>query len=1622
MLLVAAPVHAGVSPFWQELGGTSASGEGVSQTPAPKAVLDNTSVAVPSDGKPVVVYVEYPNETASQGDIVVKRWTGAAFVALGTAGTGYLPRVRLSSAGEIFVAWLADDGNGNTEVRLRKYDEGTSSFIQLGGSDSPGGIGGSAPVVSFPVSLAVGADGNPVVAFVAAAVTGVVDVSATPAIVDDTLQIYVRRWTGTAWEFVGSDATGGGASNAVSFDTPIGSILHSAEAPALTIDAVSGQPVVAFAYVTAINGERQSNADIYVTRWSGTSWDAVGPAVPAADSAAGRGGAGGVSNSDTGSFTPSIAVVPGSSNFALAWEEISPDGTALYVWVRTWNGSAWIELAGSATGSGFTDPFAQNGAPQIAVGAEARPVVAWNALTADSPAAQIFVRRWNGSDTWVEPVLQSARGGGISDAGLEAFSPALALTPAGGPATAGVPTVAWLDSRGNPITAQVFLRQLSAGTAFTLGVSLVGNGTVQSSVVGLQCADDACSADYPSGTAITLTATPAPGGVFLGWGGACASRGTNLTCPLTMDANTTVTAAFKRYRVSVAVKTPTGTFGQGSVGTVTGDDIDCTGGGVGGTCFTDVSQGTRLLLQATRQPGNRFLSWSGGPCNGRTNATCEMTVTANVSTTALFRGITTVTVQKAGTGSGTVAGGGITCGATCSADIFTSTAVTLVPTPATGSTFAGWSGDVCNGQAGGTCLFTASGTNRSITLANHSVTATFTARKQKLTVTTAGAGYIAGNNIDCATVTGSGHTQCTADYDFGSAIDLTPRPDVDNRLVSWTGCTGLNGSVCRAVLTANLSVKATFGGARTLFVTATGNGAGKITTNTAPPLTCTSNCAVSALVAGNASVILTPAPAVGTTFRWLSDESCSTSGSAACTVKMSQNRSATGEFRLNRHSLTITRRPNGTVVSGALGLDCGTSTSACNGIFDFGTPVLVQATADPGAVFTGWTGVTCQFGGAGNTSCAFLLKANTTAVPTFRPRTRVIVSKSGTGTGTVTGPGINCGIDCEEFEFDAKLITLNAAPGVGSDFMGWGGPCAFRGTNASCPFIPAGANQTVTAAFSIQMKTLRVTVVGNGTVTGPGVTCDQTTTPCAPVFPYSATQPVALTPQAAPGFRFTGWSQDCTGAVATTCKPLMTANHSVTATFKQVFGVTVTRQGNAAPGAITTAPAGINCGTDCAEDFLSGTLVTFNRAAPPVGRTFRWLGDCAFRGSNASCALTINANKSVIADYSLQQLGLTIIRSGPGTVTGAPDGPCAGTNCLSIVNYGVPVLLQAAPSPGAPQGEFVSWTGCTTKSGANCSVTLTGNRTVSVVFEPVVTSLSVQAASGSGTVPLAKTGRRQYSAIAAFDDGSTQDVTARATWTSSNTSVVTVIATTGLTTGVNVGAASVTATFNAPGGSRAAASAAVRVDGLAAGTLTVDCSPYGEPGGSLSCLPSGRSFEVECTATGTFSGVPYDVTEQVTWSSGNAGIAKFFGLSDFGGPIVASFRMFAGSTFIRATLGTALSSSNMLPVNRWVVQGTPLAVTDVSVSPSSVTFADGNPVQLTATATLGGTAGTATGCTAPSTRDFSLLTTWRTIPDPSPVADIDVFGRVTPLAPGTVPVNWSYPGTLFSGNVSITVP
>lgn len=83
---------------------------------------------------------------------------------------------------------------------------------------------------------------------------------------------------------------------------------------------------------------------------------------------------------------------------------------------------------------------------------------------------------------------------------------------------------------------------LATPASHTLTVSKTGSGsgTVTSTPAGIDCGSD-CSEVYGTGTAVTLTASPAAGSSFAGWSGACSGTG---GCQVTMDAAKSVTAGF----------------------------------------------------------------------------------------------------------------------------------------------------------------------------------------------------------------------------------------------------------------------------------------------------------------------------------------------------------------------------------------------------------------------------------------------------------------------------------------------------------------------------------------------------------------------------------------------------------------------------------------------------------------------------------------------------------------------------------------------------------------------------------------------------------------------------------------------------------------------------------------------------------------------------------------------------------------------------------------------------------------------------------------------------------------------------------------------------------------------
>jgi hypothetical protein len=217
-----------------------------------------------------------------------------------------------------------------------------------------------------------------------------------------------------------------------------------------------------------------------------------------------------------------------------------------------------------------------------------------------------------------------------------------------------------------------------------------GSGTVTSSPAGITCGAD-CSEAYASGTAVTLTASPAAGSIFGGWTGCDTVSGAS--CTITMSAARSVNATFNETFALSVTKAGAG------AGTVTSSPV---GINCGADCSESYARGTAVTLTASPALGSTFIGWTG--CDTVSGSSCTVTMSAVRSVAATFNLQNfALTVTKSGLGGGTVTStpAGINCGSDCSESYAFGTTVTLEATPATLSGFDRWTG--CDAVSGTTC-------------------------------------------------------------------------------------------------------------------------------------------------------------------------------------------------------------------------------------------------------------------------------------------------------------------------------------------------------------------------------------------------------------------------------------------------------------------------------------------------------------------------------------------------------------------------------------------------------------------------------------------------------------------------------------------------------------------------------------------------------------------------------------------------------------------------------------------------------------------------------------------------------------------------------------------------------
>jgi uncharacterized protein YjdB len=227
------------------------------------------------------------------------------------------------------------------------------------------------------------------------------------------------------------------------------------------------------------------------------------------------------------------------------------------------------------------------------------------------------------------------------------------------------------------------------------------------------------------------------------------------------------------------------------------------------------------------------------------------------------------------------------------------------------------------------------------------------------------------------------------------------------------------------------------------------------------------------------------------------------------------------------------------------------------------------------------------------------------------------------------------------------------------------------------------------------------------------------------------------------------------------------------------------------------------------------------------------------------------------------------------------------------------------------------------------TVTVTAATLTSIVITPPDSSI----AKGT-TVQLTATGT--------FSDGTTQDLTTQASWTSGNAAIAevsSVAGSEGLLTGVGAGTATITATINTVSASTSATVTAA----------TLNAIKVVAPSSSLA---AGSSLQL--AAIGFFSdGTNSDITTVVTWSSSADAVAivsnasgsegLLTGIAVGNATITASRSGISGTTTISVTSAT-LSAIAISPATPSVPASTTLPLI------ATGTFSDGTTQELTTTA------------------------------------------------------------------------
>lgn len=402
---------------------------------------------------------------------------------------------------------------------------------------------------------------------------------------------------------------------------------------------------------------------------------------------------------------------------------------------------------------------------------------------------------------------------------------------------------------------------------------------------------------------------------------------------------------------------------------------------------------------------------------------------------------------------------------------------------------------------------------------------------------------------------------------------------------------------------------------------------------------------------------------------------------------------------------------------------------------------------------------------------------------------------------------------------------------------------------------------------------------------------------------------------------------------------------TITATLSTFTATAQVTVGPAAATSIDVTPALPTLAAGQQQPFLA-TATYADGSVGDVTRSATW-------SSSAPTVLTVDAAGNARALVAGTSLVTATLDGLSGTTTVTVTGTPLVSITISPQNVSIPVgLTQAFAATGTysdgstrdltasvtwsvDQPRVASLSNTPGSEGVATALSL-GSVTVTAQLDTVsgATRLTAVSATATGltiapgpvTTPLGVA--VALTATSTFSDGSSQDVTEQATWSSSDASIAQPSNATGHhgeTAALAVGQATLTATF---GGQTATTNFTV----TSAALRSIAVTP------AAPSLATGQKLQF--AATGTYSdGSSVDLSTQVVWSTGSSTIAT---ISNAAGSRGLLSTVAAGSTPVVATLGSVQGQTTLTV--------TAPTLSQLVISPSSPRLIVGQNAQLSATA------------------------------------------------------------------------